>query len=116
MALAEDDLALQARLRQVLQQTGIPVSYGALARELNVPGPGAIARVTTALEALMRDDAAAGRPFVAAMCEGKLAAGMPALGFFQMAHVLGRYAGPATGPEAAEFVREQREALRRNGG
>lgn len=111
MELAKDDLELQARLRQVLQCAGNAIPYGDLARELNVPGPGAIARVTAALEAMMQDDMAAGRPFIAAMCEGKLSGGMPALGFFQKAAALGRYAGAATGPDAAAFVAEQRRLL-----
>ena len=112
MAIGDDELALQAGLRQVLQYAGTSISYGALARNLNVAGPGAIARVTDALEAMMREDLVAGRPFIAAMCEGKLSGGMPALGFFQMAAALGRYMGPVTGPEAEEFVAAQRAALR----
>ena len=111
MELHESDLAFQARLRRILQQRRNPISYGALARELDVSGPGAIAHVTTALESLMRDDAAAGLPFVAAMCEGKLSGGMPALGFFEMAAMLGRYSGPATGPDAVAFVTRQRFLL-----
>ena len=111
MAFPAEDLDLQARIERILLEIRYPISYGALARDLNVPGPGAIVRVTGALEAMMRDDASAGRPFLAAMCEGKLSGGMPARGFFQMAAALGRYAGPASGPEAAAFVAEQR-ALR----
>lgn len=114
MAHGEDDLALQSSLRQVLQNAGSPISYGALARDLDVPGPGAIARVTAALEAMMRDDLAAGRPFVAAMCAGKVSDGMPALGFFQMAATLGRYTGPATGPEAMAFAMKERSLLQGN--
>ena len=111
MADGEDSLALQVKLRTTLQNARKPISYGALARDLEVPGPGAIARVTTALEAMMRDDMAAGRPFIAAMCEGKLSGGMPALGFFQMAAALGRYTGPAIGPEATDFVAKERRLL-----
>ena len=113
MAVCDDGLDLQARIKRVLLAIRYPISYGALARDLDVQGPGAIARVTCALEALMQDDAAAGRPFLAAMCEGKVSAGMPALGFFQRAAALGRYMGPATGPEAAAFVAEQRALLAR---
>lgn len=114
MAICENDLVFQTNLRQILQIARNPISYGALARYLNVTEPGSIARVTEALEALMRDDMAAGRPFVAAMCEGKLSGGMPALGFFQTAAVLGRYLGPATGPEAVAFVTAQRALLAQN--
>ena len=115
MAIGEDDLAFQARLRQVLQNAGQPISYGALARDLKVPGPGAIARVTGALEAMMREDMEAGRPFVASICAGKLSGGMPAIGFFQMAAALGRYTGPTAGPEALAFVNGQRALLAKAG-
>ena len=108
---SDADIDLSARLKSVLVYAENPLSYGTLARDLKVTGPGAIARITTALEGLMRDDAAAGRPFLAAMCEGKLSGGLPALGFFQLASALGRYAGPATGPEAAAFVKSQRDVL-----
>ena len=111
MAVGADDLALQADLARLLQAAGNPISYGDLARDLHVPAPGAIGRVTAALEAIMRDDAAAGRPFLAAMCKGKLSDGMPALGFFTMAAALGRYSGPATGPEAVAFVLAERAML-----
>lgn len=111
MTDAGADLILQMQLKGALEGAVKPISYGALARDLNVPGPGAIARVTGALEALMRDDAAADRPFLAVMCESKLSGGMPALGFFQMATALGRYMGPATGAQAAAFVAEQRALL-----
>jgi hypothetical protein len=112
MASDGDDLTLQARIRLALENSDKPISYGALARDLNVEGPGSIARVTSALEAMMREDAAAGKPFWAAMCEGKLTGGLPALGFFQMARALGRYDGPETGPEAAAFVMRERALLR----
>jgi hypothetical protein len=113
MASDGDDLTLRVRIRHALENATKPISYGALARDLNVEGPGSIGRVTSTLEALMREDAAAGRPFLAAMCEGKLTNGMPALGFFQMARALGRYDGLDAGPEAAAFVMRERALLRR---
>lgn len=111
MAIAEDDLALQLELRQVLLHARNPISYGALARDLNVPGPGAIGKVTAALERMMHDDYVSGRPFLASMCQSRLTDGMPAPGFFQTATLLGRYTGPATGPEAAAFARNERAQL-----
>ncbi len=113
MPIGSDDPTLQMRLKGVLEAATKPISYGRLARDLDVPGPGAIARVTNALEALMQDDAAAGRPFLASMCEGKLLDGLPALGFFQMAASLGRYSGSSTGPDAVAFVMQQRAMLGR---
>lgn len=111
MAVGADDLALQADLARLLQAAGNPISYGDLARDLHVAAPGAIGRVTSALEAIMRADAAAGRPFLAAMCKGKVTDGLPARGFFMMAAALGRYSGPATGPEAVAFVMNERALL-----
>ena len=97
---------LEARLAELaaLQQT---ISYGALARDLVVPGPGAIAKLTQALEMLMEIDAAAGLPLRAALCAGRLAQGLPAVGFFEKALSLGYDLGD--NPEA--FVQQQRQAL-----
>lgn len=96
-----------------LGRAGETVSYGALARRLEVPGPGSIAALTAELEALMRQDAAGGRPFRAAVCAARLGGGLPAPGFFALAAELGRYAGQPGGPEAERFVADERAALRR---
>jgi hypothetical protein len=87
------------------------IGYGALARRLAIPGPGSIHRLTEALEALMAEDAIAGRPFRAVLCEGKLRGGLPATGFFLSAQRLGRFSGPIDTPEAAAFVARERAAL-----
>ena len=107
MTLAEAlaaELAALARRRET-------IGYGALARRLAIPGPGSIATLTRALEALMVEDATAGRPFRAALCEGKLRGGLPAPGFFEAAQKLGRFSGPLDGPEAEAFVAGERTAL-----
>lgn len=101
LAAALEDLAAR---RETL-------SYGALARQLAIPGPGSINRLTAALEAMMAEDAAAGRPLRAALCEGRLAGGLPAPGFFATARALGLYDGADAGPEAEAFVSAQRRAL-----
>ena len=87
------------------------VTYGDLARHLGIPGPGSIATLTEALEATMAADAGAGRPLRAALCSGRTLGGLPAAGFFEAATRLGRYHGPAHGPEAAEFAAAERRAL-----
>lgn len=87
------------------------IGYGALARRLAIPGPGSIHRLTEALEALMAEDAAAGRPFRAALCEGKLRGGLPATGFFDAAQRLGRFSATVDSPEAEAFVAHERRAL-----
>ncbi len=64
---------------------GQTITYGALARDLGWR----IAELTAALEALMEEDAHAGRPLRAALFEGRLAGGLPAPGFFLKAAELG---------------------------
>lgn len=79
--------ALTARLAELaaLNQT---TSYGQLARDLNLTGPATIARLTTVLEALMEQDAAANRPLRAALVNARDSP-LPAPGFFQKAAALG---------------------------
>ncbi len=76
--------ALRARLAS-LGAAGQTVTYGQLARDLGIR----IGQLTEALEAQMEEDAALGRPLLAAVCAGRMAAGQPALGFFQKASLLG---------------------------
>lgn len=97
---------LTARLDDLaaLNQT---VTYGKLARDLGLTGPATIARLTAALEALMEEDAALGRPFRAVVLSGRLARDLPAQGFFDKAAALGRYR--AQDPEA--YIAEERRAL-----
>lgn len=88
---------LPAKIRQFLDALPpekLPVTYGGLARGLGMYAPGSVRRVTTALEATMREDTAAGRPFVAARVVGRGPARMPGKGFFQLARALGRDPGP----------------------
>lgn len=101
-----NDLVARLALLAAQNQT---ISYGALARDLGIPGPGAIAKLTAALEALMQADAAAGRPFLAAVCAARLGQGLPAQGFFDTARALGR----DIGADAAVFVAAERAALQR---
>lgn len=97
---------LRARLMG-LATTGQTITYGELARELDLPAP-SIATLTSMLETLMDQDAAAGRPFLAAVMAGRLGDGMPSLGFFEKAAELD--AALTSDPE--EFVTSQRLALR----
>ena len=84
---------LEARL-QALAAAGETVSYGALARDLGLTGPGTIARLTADLEALMEMDAAAGKPLRAALCHARFST-LPAPGFFTKASALGLDAADA---------------------
>jgi hypothetical protein len=65
--------------------------------------PQSIHRVTEALERLMEEDAAAGRPFIAALAISKARGGLPGPGFFDCARRLGRFAGDPYGQDARTF-------------
>lgn len=60
----------------------------------------------------MAQDAAAGRPFLAALPAARLGGGLPAAGFFAAARALGRYDGPEAGPEAEAFHAAELARLR----
>ena len=97
---------LARRLRAHLQAVAIqrlPITYQEAAKGLLLAPPNTIHQVTRALEQLMAEDAAAMRPFIAAMVISKARGGLPAPGFFDCAARLGRFAGNATGPDASVF-------------
>ena len=96
---------LAARL-SALALAGETTTYGTLARDLGLTGPGTIARLTTALETLMEADAVAGKPLRAALLTAR-GSRLPAAGFFQKATGLGFTIAT---PEA--FIAEHRKALR----
>ena len=97
---------LARRLRAHLQAVAIqrlPITYQEAAKGLLLAPPNTIHQVTEALDQLMAEDAAAMRPFIAAMVISKARRGLPAPGFFDCAARLGRFAGNATGPAAWVF-------------
>lgn len=113
---AAECLALATRLRELLQALppdGPWLSYQQAAVRLGLRPPLSVRRVIEALEQLMREDAAAGRPLLAARVIGRIRGGLPAPGFYALAQSLGLYTGPESGPLAAEFHREQLRALGR---
>ncbi|WP_028030756.1 iron-sulfur cluster biogenesis protein NfuA [Gemmobacter nectariphilus] len=99
---------LRAHLRGLAPGAALP-SYGALARALGLWWPGSVRRVTAALETTMREDAAAGRPFIAARAICRAGGGLPGKGFFDLARALGR--GPAPGESEADFHARELERL-----
>ena len=74
-------------------QTGTAMTYRELAQRLGLEPPHTIHRVTEALERLMEDDVAAGRPMLCAICVSKIRPGIPARGFFLAAERLGLFSG-----------------------
>lgn len=90
---------------EALPPSAPTISYGALTRALGLWKPGSVRRVTRALEDTMREDARAGRPFIAARAVSRATNGLPAKGFFDLARELSR--GPReTEPEPAFHARE----------
>ena len=70
------------QLRTYLQNmaaAGLTITYGELARLLELSPPNTIHQITVALERLMREDAEAGRPFIAALVISKARGGLPAM-------------------------------------
>ncbi len=109
----ERKLARQVRAHlQALPEASVPITYGALARALGLWMPGSVRRVTRALETCMREDAAAGRPFIAALVAGRGRDGLPAPGFFELAQTLER--GPAEDEDPAAFIVRERARLMRS--
>ena len=92
----ETDLA--PRLRELLEglpYDRLPITYQQAAEALGLTPPHTIRRVALALEALMREDAAAGRPLIAALVVSRRG-DLPRQGFFDLAVTLGRFpADPA---------------------
>ena len=95
----------------------IPITYQELAKALQILPPHSIHRVTDALERLMEEDAAADRPFIAALVISKARGGLPAPGFFDCARRLGRFAGDPDGQDTWSFhAAELNAVLARWGG
>ena len=115
---------LKERLRQTLidqAKTGSPTTYRERAARLGLEPPNTIRRIAEALENLMEDDVAAGRPILSALCVSKTGTGIPQPGFFRAAQALGVFLGDPTGPDARAFhahelgrVLSHYEALPRN--
>lgn len=98
--------ALARRARSHLQDVAAaaaPITYQALVQALALAPPLTIHRVTVALEQLMREDAANGHPFIAALVVSKARGGLPAPGFFDAAQRLGRFTDDGSGTAASAF-------------
>ena len=95
--------ALCAALARLAQDRRC-ASYGALAAELGLNGPGRIAHLTSQLEALMEQDAARGHPLRAALVIGRVSNGLPARGFFDKAQALGYDVSDPAGFHSAQLA------------
>lgn len=88
-------------------------TYRDAAWALGLQPPNTIHRVILALEQTMREDATAGRPFIAARVISRARDGLPAPGFFVLAHALGRHDGDEAGAAARAFHAAELAALAR---
>ncbi|WP_280549952.1 MULTISPECIES: hypothetical protein [unclassified Halomonas] len=98
---ADPDLA--PRLRELLMglpDEAVPITYQQAAEALGLTPPRTIQRVALALEALMREDVAAGRPMVATLVVSRRD-DLPRQGFFELAVALGRFSADPAQHEAA---------------
>lgn len=104
---------LTQRVRDLLCNTAKqspPVTYQSLAKTLELSPPNTILQLTDALERLIAEDIAAGRPLIAALVISRARGGLPAPGFFECARRLGRFPDTLCDTEdkalyAAEFDR-----------
>ena len=100
-------MSLATQVRRLLEaapEGSLPVTYQQLAAALGLTPPRTIQRVAKALETLMREDAAQGRPLIAALVVSRRS-GLPAPGFFELAVALGYF--PADPARHAEAYREE---------
>jgi hypothetical protein len=98
------DPALTTAVRAALlalARAGQTVTYRDLADLVPVPPPHRIHKLTLALEALVREDHAAGHPLIAALAVSQVGENLPGRGFFHLLAELGRYDGPDQGTRAA---------------
>ncbi len=107
----DNELALRVR-KHLCRIVGhaTPITYQALAKAMRLLPPNTILQLTSALECLIDEDAAAGRPLIAALVVSKARGGMPGPGFFECARLVGRFDGDPSGPEAATFYAAEFEA------
>lgn len=105
---------LAASIRALLTQApacALPMTYQQVANTLGLTPPRTIARVAQALEQLMEEDVAAGRPMIATLVISRRGEGLPASGFFEKAVALGRFPNdPAQ--HSARYTEERKQALR----
>jgi len=79
------------------------VTYRDIASGLEVRPPNTIHQVTDTLERLMEEDAAARRPFIAAVAVSGTLGDLPRRGFFECAGRLGRFDGDPDGQDARSY-------------
>ncbi|GGC89221.1 hypothetical protein [Vreelandella lutescens] len=114
MSQPNADSLLACQVRALLMQapaSALPMTYQQVASTLGLTPPRTIARVAQALERLMEEDVAAGRPMIAALVISRRGENLPASGFFEKAVALGRFPhDPAQ--HSIRYAEEREQALR----
>jgi len=101
IAPQRDERLLGARLlRELTSQAcrGVPITYRRLSGLLSLADLAGTNPLRSPLEALMEEDAFAGRPFIAALAVSARGGGLPAPWFFRKAERLGRLGAAADDP------------------
>lgn len=104
--LNEPVTALATRTRAYLVKIagqGAPVTYQFVAKALDISPPNTIHQLTIALETLIEQDAASGRPLITALVISKARGGLPAPGFFDCAHRVGQFDGDMSETNCVAF-------------
>lgn len=105
--------AIASQVRALLANAprdALPMTYQQVASALGLTPPRTIQRVAQALEQLMEEDVAAGRPMIAALVVSRRGDNLPAAGFFEQAVALGRFPDDARQHEAL-YVAERDKAF-----
>ncbi|MCO7248123.1 hypothetical protein [Halomonas sp. Mc5H-6] len=113
MPQRDNHSAIAKQVRALLANAprdALPMTYQQVANALGLTPPRTIQRVAQALEQLMEEDVAVGRPMVAALVVSRQGAGLPASGFFEQAVALGRFPADARQHEAL-YIAERDKAL-----
>ncbi|MGM0825056.1 MAG: hypothetical protein ACQEUY_10075 [Pseudomonadota bacterium] len=112
MTQTDTDTALADQIRALLTDkpsAELPMTYQQVAKALGLEPPRTIQRVAQAIEQLMEEDVAAGRPMISALVVSRRD-DLPAEGFFEHAVALGRFpADPAQ--YKALYITERERAL-----
>ena len=111
----DNRMPTHARVRAFLENVAkrqTPIRYQELTKALRILPPHSIHRVTEALEHLMEEDAAADRPFIAALVISRARGGLPAPGSSTAPDV---WAGSRAIRRSGRLVVSRRRAERRLG-
>ena len=86
-------------------KSGKLITYGNLAREVNIPPPNTIKKLTSWLEDITLEQSRLKKPLISALVVSKSDGLLPARGFFLFCKKIGIYNGKEMGDEALRWHR-----------